>query len=323
MKELIKLSQARKYLREAKDLIEIKQIKDVAKATFAFAKAKGLSKEIQDDAGTLVIEAGIEFSKMKKIGQAAGEIVTIKDNRYSKSSKKELLDFGVTKKESYINDQFAKDAKATLRFIEDLKKQNETVTEGAVLRKIQIKERKERQFETVELPKGKYKVIYADPPWEYNNSGFKNSAESNYPTMSLNKICDMPIVKHATDETILFLWATNPLITEALKVMGDWCFEYKTHFVWIKDKARGWAWWAKSKHELLLVGVKKDSGTPVKSFDSVFFEKRENKHSKKPKYVYEMIETMFPKQTDSNSNIYLELFQREPRPGWDGYGNEL
>lgn len=173
------------------------------------------------------------------------------------------------------------------------------------------------------MPKGKYNVIYADPPWEYNNSGFKNSAESNYPIMPLKKICDLPVIEWSTNETVLFLWATNPLLIDAFEVMNKWGFIYKTNFVWVKDKARGWAWWAKSKHESLLVGVKDNTNTPTKNFDSVFFEKRENKHSKKPEYVYEMIETMFPKQTDGNSNTYLELFQREPRPGWDGYGNEL
>jgi len=173
------------------------------------------------------------------------------------------------------------------------------------------------ESEPIKMVEGTYNIIYADPPWQYNNSGFENSAESNYPTMDLQTICKLPIKELTTNSSVLFLWATNPLLTEAMQVLNEWGFQYKTNFVWVKDKARGWAWWAKSKHELLLVGTREETNTPETNYDSAFFEKREQNHSKKPEYVYEMIETMFP---DSK---YLELFQRVPRMGWDGWGNEL
>src|SRR5690606_39240221 len=38
-------------------------------------------------------------------------------------------------------------------------------------------------------PSGVYSVIYADPPWEYSNSGTDNSAASRYTTMPTNEIC--------------------------------------------------------------------------------------------------------------------------------------
>ena len=191
------------------------------------------------------------------------------------------------------------------------------VDEDLTVRELRAEIRKTEIKEDIILPSGKYKIIYADPPWQYENSGFENSAESNYPTMTLQKICGLPIQDLCTDESVLFLWATNPLLKEAFDVMEAWEFAYKTNFAWIKDKARGWAWWAKSKHELILVGVKPKSGTPVKNYDSAFMEKRENKHSKKPEFVYEMIEDMFP---DSK---YIELFARNTREGWDGWGNQL
>src|SRR3990172_1692235 len=39
------------------------------------------------------------------------------------------------------------------------------------------------------LPKLESQVIYADPPWEFMNSGFDQSAAQIYPTMSVEKIC--------------------------------------------------------------------------------------------------------------------------------------
>ena len=72
------------------------------------------------------------------------------------------------------------------------------------------------------FPPGKYQVIYADPPWQYDNSGFDESAESQYPTMPLEDICGLK--KHvetaSTYETVLFLWTTNPLVVEALAVIS-------------------------------------------------------------------------------------------------------
>lgn len=46
----------------------------------------------------------------------------------------------------------------------------------------------ELRVRAVSLPTGKYAVILADPPWQYSNSGFNESAESQYPTMPTDKI---------------------------------------------------------------------------------------------------------------------------------------
>ena len=171
----------------------------------------------------------------------------------------------------------------------------------------------------IELPTGKYSVIYADPPWQYENSGFINSAESNYPTMSENELACLSekLNEISNDSSVLFLWATNPLLDVAMRIMQSWGFEYKTNFVWVKDKARGFAWWAKSKHELLLVGTKINTKTPEQSFDSAICANRPNEHSRKPEEFYDLIEVLFPKCKK------IELFARSRRPGWDSWGNQL
>ena len=48
----------------------------------------------------------------------------------------------------------------------------------------------------------KYSVIYADPPWRYkvySKKGLGRSAESHYPTMSLEDIKALPIGELAAD----------------------------------------------------------------------------------------------------------------------------
>lgn len=197
-----------------------------------------------------------------------------------------------------------------------------SITDGAVsiadaLKSIN-KEKRERMHEekrTRELPTGKYAVIYADPPWRYDNSGFNEAADNQYPTMPLDEICELPISNLADETTVLFLWATNPLLPEALQVMASWGFEYKTNIAWIKDAGRGKGWYLKSKHELLLIGVKSETPHPIERPDSCFEADRGNVHSRKPEKAYEIIESMYPGNK-------VELFSRVERDGWDSWGNE-
>jgi N6-adenosine-specific RNA methylase IME4 len=89
----------------------------------------------------------------------------------------------------------------------------------------------------------KYKIIYADPPWEYKQSGSKKNrrgmAKQHYETMSTKQICGLPVRDICYDDSILFLWATSPNITEAFKVIESWGFIYKTFgFVWIKKNKK-------------------------------------------------------------------------------------
>ena len=51
----------------------------------------------------------------------------------------------------------------------------------------------------------KYSIIYADPPWQYrtySKKGQGRSAESHYPTMSIDDIKALPVGEH-----FLFLYS--------------------------------------------------------------------------------------------------------------------
>ena len=55
----------------------------------------------------------------------------------------------------------------------------------------------------------KYNVIYADPPWSYkvwSKKGAGRSAESHYPTMSIEAIKALPVSRIAAGDCALFLW---------------------------------------------------------------------------------------------------------------------
>ncbi len=77
----------------------------------------------------------------------------------------------------------------------------------------------------------KYSVILADPPWAFrawSNKGMGRSAEQHYPTMGVENIKALPVADLAAEDCVLFLWATFPMLKEALEVAEAWGFTYKT-----------------------------------------------------------------------------------------------
>lgn len=165
---------------------------------------------------------------------------------------------------------------------------------------------------------GKYAVVYADPPWQYSNSGFDSSAEAHYLTMDTSEICAMgsELAPYLTDDVVLFLWVTNPLLPDAFKVIESWGFEYKTNMAWVKDRPIGMGFYCRGQHELLLICTK-GSFTPEGDLPPSVFQQPITEHSKKPLCVYDLIERMYPR------GPYLELFLRgEERDRWKGFGNQ-
>jgi len=164
-----------------------------------------------------------------------------------------------------------------------------------------------------------YGVIYADPPWRFEpysrDTGMDRAADNHYPTMTTDSIIDLNVP--AAKDCMLFLWATIPMLVAAFDVMAAWGFSYKSNLVWVKDKI-GTGYWAREKHELLLIGVRGDVPAPApgEQPDSVILASR-GKHSEKPECFYGLIERMFPNLPK------IELFSRGNTPaGWDQWGNE-
>lgn len=200
------------------------------------------------------------------------------------------------------------------------------ITINAAFNEIRNADRREERIEKlVEISKGnaelktpqRYPVLLADPPWRYEHVKTESRAiENQYPTMDLDAIENLPIDEVTTDDCVLFLWTTSPKLAESLQVIESWGFNYRTCFAWVKDKI-GMGYWARQRHELLLVCVKGEPPTPPTDarFDSVI-EAPRGKHSAKPDVVYEMIEKMYPELPK------LELFCRSPRDGWAVWGNQ-
>lgn len=165
---------------------------------------------------------------------------------------------------------------------------------------------------------GRFPIIYADPPWEYEHVETESRAiENKYPTMSLDEIRALPVSDIATDDCVLFLWATSPKVAEAISVIEAWGFEYRTCMAWVKDKI-GMGYFVRQQHEHLLIAKKGNPPMPEPSNrpPSVITAPR-RKHSAKPAAFAEAIETMYPTLPK------IELFARSARQGWAVWGNEV
>ncbi len=164
---------------------------------------------------------------------------------------------------------------------------------------------------------GRYRVVYADPPWEYGNSMHGVTTQrDHYPCMSLDDICAISVQGVTEDDAVLFLWATSPILPEALRVVEAWGFKYKAQFIW--DKRRpAMGHYNMVAHELLLIctrgACRPDTNKLSNSVQQI--EKRE--HSRKPDQFYEIIEGLYP------HGNRIELFARgAARPGWSVWGNQ-
>ena len=142
------------------------------------------------------------------------------------------------------------------------------------------------------------------------------AADNHYATSTLDTIKARDVPSIAADDCVLFLWATAPMMPQALQVMEAWGFDYVSQCVWVKDKA-GTGYWFRNKHELLLVGTRGKIPAPLEGtqWESVITAPR-GRHSEKPEAVYRLIEEYYPLLPK------IELNARKARKGWDAWGLE-
>lgn len=188
----------------------------------------------------------------------------------------------------------------------------------SIERRIAVKVGRSGAQPTPALPTGTFSLIYADPPWQYDFSNHSGKVcENHYPTMTTEAICDLAVSDVAAPNCILFLWATNPKLKDALAVVEAWGFDYKTNAAWEKT-GLGLGYYFRQNHELLLVATRGQPGVPTAPArpPSVIHAKK-GRHSEKPDLVRDLLNRMYP------GAHCLELFARKAHPGWAAWGNQL
>lgn len=179
-------------------------------------------------------------------------------------------------------------------------------------------------------------VIVCDPPWSFSDglkmSDVKRGAQSNYSTMNIQDLKNLP-VKNIADPggCLLALWCPSSFLKEGLEIMTEWGFQQKTTYVWVKSKKKlpkdlqldqslsfGMGRTFRASHEIALIGIN----------DTEIYKTLQNRsqrtvsfapnlgHSVKPETLQDSLDLMFP-HADK-----IELFARRDRKGWTCLGNE-
>jgi N6-adenosine-specific RNA methylase IME4 len=174
---------------------------------------------------------------------------------------------------------------------------------------------------------GQYRVIYADPPWKYNDSGAPpiagslGKAERHFPGMTIDEITALPVQAHAAENAVLLMWVTVPFLLlnpGPREVLEAWGFTYKSNRTWNKVLGNPGHYGMQVIHEHLLVCTRGRClpDVPLPHDDSCFTERRSDVHSEKPESCRQFIERHW------TSGPYLELFGRKKVEGWHVFGND-
>lgn len=169
-----------------------------------------------------------------------------------------------------------------------------------------------------------YNVLLVDPPWNYNNKRTGGSMSSGsaqqYDVLTLGQLHRLRLGDVCDRSAVLFLWATTPMLPEALSVMEAWGFKYKTLHTWVKTGRLGMGFWFRVQTEFLLVGVR-GSVRPFRLAERNVYSGRPGQHSAKPDIYAALIKLAAEKALDRPR--YLEVFARSVRPGWDAWGKAI
>ena len=177
-----------------------------------------------------------------------------------------------------------------------------------------------------ELPDNRFGIIYADPPWDYRGqlqhagvgSGDTGGAVRHYPTVKLSDLKRLDVPGIAEDDCLLFMWATNPHLDQAIELGKAWDFRWATvAFVWGKQRVNP-GFYTLSQCELCLVFKRGRIPAPRGARNvRQLVRSRRGTHSEKPEEVRRRIDKMFPTQTK------IELFARRKVDGWTSWGLEI
>ncbi|WP_026190762.1 MT-A70 family methyltransferase [Methylobacterium sp. WSM2598] len=173
------------------------------------------------------------------------------------------------------------------------------------------------------LPPLSFDLIMVDPPWAFSlrsAKGEAKSAQAQYGCMSLDAIKALPVAHLARQDALLWLWATHPMLPQALAVMAAWGFSFTTSGVWVKTTsggklAFGTGYVLRSASEPFLIGK---FGRPRTARDvRTVIVAPAREQSRKPDQPYEAAEALA-----TGATRRADLFSRETRAGWEAWGAE-
>lgn len=332
---VLHVEEARQILAQCVQVDEVKQIRDQAGAVAAYMRQQRASAEAQNDAAEIKLRAERRLGELlaqQEKNKGGGDVKSEHRSQKARSGPPPLRELGISHTQSARWQDVAKVPEAKFEgFISETRAAGGEVTTSGLRREhVSEVKRQERVDKLVTIARGnkplpvgataeRYPVIYADPPWQYDEGSAtpNRQIENQYPTMSLEEIAALKVHELATPDAILYLWCPAPKLEEAFVVIGAWGFTYRTGMVWDKETI-GPGYWARIQHEHLLIATRGEMPTPAPEVrpPSVLRCSR-GEHSEKPQLFADVIQRAFPDLPR------IELFARgAARPGWAVFGNQ-
>lgn len=170
-----------------------------------------------------------------------------------------------------------------------------------------------------------YGMLMVDPPWSFANwsaDGGEKSPSAHYACVSTADLIEQFPVGHlAGGDCWLWLWATHPMLPDAMRALQAWRFQFVTSGVWVKTTPKGGlafgtGYVLRSASKPFLIG--KVGKPPVcnRSIRTAIMAPR-GRHSAKPAAAYKAAAAL------AGPNAFMaEVFSRTRRRGWDTFGDE-
>lgn len=180
----------------------------------------------------------------------------------------------------------------------------------------------------------KYKIIYADPAWQFNSKksggSMKSGAAQKYTVTSIEDMKALPVADIAADDALLAMWWVGAMPQEAIDLIEAWGFRLvnMNGFVWNKLTQNnkpffGMGYYTRAGSETVAIAVKGKFKPESKAVRAVFnaesqiqFEAKVSRHSKKPPQVRDLLVEL------CGDVPRIELFSRDRVDGWDCWGDE-
>src|SRR5208283_937889 len=327
--DMICLSRARKALAEAKEIDEVKAIRDHGQAAIKWAKSRrDMSFDAVADGAEIVLRAERILGTMLSDTTVKGGVRhKFPDGTYDRESVLNKHDISKTQSHRWqmeatvTNEDFDS-------FVLESREANRLPTSSGLMKLAKRDKHRKAWAQNGKSIEGtcqsiqelidagkKFHCIYADPPWKYGNQQTRASTDNHYGTMTLDEICNEPVSSVAFDDAHLHLWTTNGFLFDAKRVIEAWGFEYRSCFVWCKNQYGIGNYW-RVAHEFLLLGIR-GSATNFLAKDQIsWLATDRTKHSRKPPEVRERIEKVSPSPR-------LEMYGREAVDGWMVHGNQV
>lgn len=168
-----------------------------------------------------------------------------------------------------------------------------------------------------------YRTIVVDPPWRYDGGwpefGDRAGIEHRrrplpYSAMSVEEIGALTVGDLAGRSAHLYLWTTNRYLRDSFAIVEGWGFRFSQVLVWCKPPMGIGPGGTFAQTTEYVLFARRGSAPKPKRQASCWWQWPRGAHSVKPAAFADVVELVSP-------GPYVELFARQPRFGWDSWGN--